>query len=364
VKPSEDNKPPVAGSAGKIIVEKRTGNVGAGEAVGGNQKDTVLKEEGIAENAKAAIQTRASNIIVTTLPDTGGINTSHSAGQAEKQVNVTATNEQSVPGKKSRIIVTTLPDTTNGGASGPENPGISAGVAEAAGNHELEGVTLIDMSLQISKLYEGTVVCVLNDSADFSDIASVNSRGEFLLYGFLSYQLTLPNRSSGIISQTVFINDKMQIIETINKRVRNGRYVYSSNSKEKASNRAILKIIPNTANFVLFSTIYFDRSKATLAVDGVAELDKLVEYLGKNQKTVVYLVGHADVSGSMSPNKKLADNRAGATIEYLVSKGIKRERITGKGYAETKPIYELLEPTAINEENRRRRRLDIFIKGN
>jgi len=350
VKPSEDHQPPVTGAPDKIIVETLPGNVNAGELIEAKRKDTLVKQEEATGNIQPSIPPRKSHIIVTTLADTVGLYVPPANEKSEKQEGATVKNELAATSKKSKIIVTSQPDMGN--------------TDEKPRRAELDGATLMDMSLQMSKLYQGTVVCVVNDSADYSDIASVNPKGEFLLQGFLSYKLTTPYPKSGIISQTVFINDKMQIIETINKRISNGRYVYSQNSQEKTSRRAIVKIIPDKNNYELASTIYFDRSQAVLPPEGRIQLDKLVESISENQKIRIYLVAHADVNGSISPNKKLAADRSTATIEYLVSKGIKRTRITGKGYSSTKPIYQLLEPAAISEESRKRRRVDIFIKEN
>ena len=48
--------------------------------------------------------------------------------------------------------------------------------------------------------------------------------------------------------------------------------------------------------------------------------------------------GHTDHTGMAEYNMQLSIDRARATMDYLVSKGISRSRISVKGYGETSPI--------------------------
>ena len=176
--------------------------------------------------------------------------------------------------------------------------------------------------------------------------------------------MTLPGMSSGIISQTIFLNEKMEIIETMNKRVINGRYVYVSNRRESAANRADVKIIADKENAVLFSTIYFEEAKTSMTPGGIAELEKAVAYLKANPKSKVYLAAHSDSRGSIGYNRQISEDRAKAVIDYMVSKGIKRNRITSKGYGKTRPLNTYGAAPASEEEHQKNRRVEIYVKDN
>ena len=52
----------------------------------------------------------------------------------------------------------------------------------------------------------------------------------------------------------------------------------------------------------------------------------------------IEIAGHTDNIGSEESNMKLSQARAEAVRNYLISKGIKPERITAKGYGDTQPI--------------------------
>jgi len=57
-----------------------------------------------------------------------------------------------------------------------------------------------------------------------------------------------------------------------------------------------------------------------------------------NTTLKIELGGHTDNVGSKSSNQILSENRAKAVYSYLIEKGIVVERLSSKGYGDTKPI--------------------------
>jgi len=102
--------------------------------------------------------------------------------------------------------------------------------------------SLYDMAVDISKLYRGTIICVLNDHSDIIDLQIANANGEFSMFGYKPCRVTLPPPGSGIVSQTIFLNDYLELLTTVNMRVVNGRLVYSLNNREPLQNRVRTKI--------------------------------------------------------------------------------------------------------------------------
>ena len=85
--------------------------------------------------------------------------------------------------------------------------------------------------------------------------------------------------------------------------------------------------------------IYFDFDKHNIHPDAAAELDKLVNLMKNDFPGLVIEIGsHTDFRGSIEYKAKLAERRAQATYDYLISKRISPERIvTYKGYGELEP---------------------------
>ena len=52
---------------------------------------------------------------------------------------------------------------------------------------------------------------------------------------------------------------------------------------------------------------------------------------------VIFAKAHTDNRGSDEYNLKLSDQRAKAVVQYVISQGISKDRITGQGFGETEP---------------------------
>ena len=85
--------------------------------------------------------------------------------------------------------------------------------------------------------------------------------------------------------------------------------------------------------------VFFDVDKFELKPTSKAELNKLADFMKKNASVSGELGGHTDNTGDSKKNKQLSENRAKAVQEYLVSQGINANRISYKGYGETKPKF-------------------------
>lgn len=89
---------------------------------------------------------------------------------------------------------------------------------------------------------------------------------------------------------------------------------------------------------IRLNNIFFDFDKATLKKESFSELDRLYNLLLENQSMIIALSGHTDNKGSDEYNLKLSDDRVQSVLKYLLAKGISAERLSAKGFGETKPI--------------------------
>jgi peptidoglycan-associated lipoprotein len=78
-------------------------------------------------------------------------------------------------------------------------------------------------------------------------------------------------------------------------------------------------------------------------------LDLLYNTLVDFPTMMIELSAHTDCQGRDEYNKKLSDRRAQSCVDYLVSKGIERERMIPKGYGENVPKAEGLECETISK---------------
>lgn len=120
------------------------------------------------------------------------------------------------------------------------------------------------------------------------------------------------------------------------------------------------------AKMIDLKPIYFDLGKAKIRPDAAIELDKIVQVMNEYPGMYIELGAHTDCRAAAKANLKLSDERAKASAAYIVKKGIKKERIVGKGYGETKLLNDCacegkVQSNCTEEEHSLNRRTEFII---
>lgn len=92
-----------------------------------------------------------------------------------------------------------------------------------------------------------------------------------------------------------------------------------------------------TEGIYTFKNVNFASGKWDLQTTAFAELNALANFLKENSTKKIEIGGHTDNQGTAVSNQILSENRAKAVYDYLIEKKIEAERLTFKGYGETKP---------------------------
>ncbi len=89
---------------------------------------------------------------------------------------------------------------------------------------------------------------------------------------------------------------------------------------------------------VALRNVFFAFNSTELSHESHIELDRMVQILNDNPTLRIEIGGHTDSDGTEAYNLRLSQGRAQATVDYLVSKGIARERLTSVGYGQSLPL--------------------------
>jgi outer membrane protein OmpA-like peptidoglycan-associated protein/tetratricopeptide (TPR) repeat protein len=100
----------------------------------------------------------------------------------------------------------------------------------------------------------------------------------------------------------------------------------------------------------LLANVFFDLGKSTIRPQSFVELNKLYDFLVNNPTLSIEIGGHTDTRGDDKENLKLSNDRAKAVYDYVIAKGIVANRISFKGYGETKPVISDLEISKLPSE--------------
>ena len=82
----------------------------------------------------------------------------------------------------------------------------------------------------------------------------------------------------------------------------------------------------------------FESGKVKLSKKGIQALDSLVAILVSTPHIRIDINGHTDNTGTLKINTRLSMQRAMVVVNYLVKKGVDKQRLNEKGFAATMPI--------------------------
>jgi OmpA-OmpF porin, OOP family len=126
---------------------------------------------------------------------------------------------------------------------------------------------------------------------------------------------------------------------------------------------------PGLQKITLASKALFDFDKAVLKPEGMAAIDRDVisKLSGVTRLELVLVTGHTDPIGTQAYNQKLSERRANAVRDYLVSKGVAKDKIETLGMGKTQPVPGLV----CNQKNFKElvaclapdRRVEVEVKG-
>jgi peptidoglycan-associated lipoprotein len=86
-----------------------------------------------------------------------------------------------------------------------------------------------------------------------------------------------------------------------------------------------------------FETVYFDFDKSDLRKDAREVLNKNAELIKSKSNAKIQIEGHCDERGSAEYNLALGERRANSSLQYLVTLGVKADRLSVISYGKEKP---------------------------
>ncbi len=116
-----------------------------------------------------------------------------------------------------------------------------------------------------------------------------------------------------------------------------------------------------TEKEVILQDIYFEFDKSNVTQQGKVELNKLVTVLKANPDMKIEIKSHTDNQGSKEYNLNLSNKRAKATVDYIISMGISKNKISGKGFGESQLKIDC-KPCTEQENNQNRRSEFMIVK--
>ncbi|MDP1535113.1 MAG: OmpA family protein [Rubrivivax sp.] len=105
------------------------------------------------------------------------------------------------------------------------------------------------------------------------------------------------------------------------------------------------------------SDVSFDTNRYDIKSNLRPILDRFATTLNQNPVTTVTIIGHTDSTGTDAINNPLSVNRAAATRDYLVARGVSANRIAIDGRGSREPIAD----NNTYDGRAKNRRVEVFV---
>lgn len=145
-----------------------------------------------------------------------------------------------------------------------------------------------------------------------------------------------------------------------------GGYLWSQRMQEQKAEMeratagtgvSVTQTADNRLKLDIPSDISFATGRSDIRPPFAPVLNRFAQTLNQNTVTTVTIVGHTDSTGNDAINNPLSLERANSTRDYLVARGVARERIATDGRGSHEPIAS----NASDDSRARNRRVEIFV---
>ena len=113
-------------------------------------------------------------------------------------------------------------------------------------------------------------------------------------------------------------------------------------------------------NVIRLDNLIFQVGRSKISEESYEHLDDVLRMMNEHPTMVIQLEGHTDYLGSAKENLKLSQARVDAVKDYLVSKGVTKNRVRTKAFGGTTPLSRDDTP----EAHRMNRRVELRIISN
>ncbi|HNS11386.1 MAG TPA: OmpA family protein [Bacteroidia bacterium] len=204
----------------------------------------------------------------------------------------------------------------------------------------LEGIAV---EKQSQKPLSGVVVELSNRKTAEKERVTTGEDGKFF------FKLN-PNTDYSVVGSKDSYFTNTEPVSTVGKLQSENMYVKLKLEMEQ--------IIVNKP--IVLENIYYDLDKYDIREDAAIGLNKLVSIMEDNPEINIELSSHTDSRADDRYNMTLSQRRAESAVNYIVSKGVSKDRITAKGYGETMLVNRCSNKVDCSEEEHQANRRTEF----
>ena len=224
-------------------------------------------------------------------------------------------------------------------------------------NYYLAGITKTHDENENEVILANVKVKLLDFKDEVLDELVTDRDGKFNFRVYEQERYTLFGEKQGSDAENYFVT-RLEFT-TVGKSIPQEELTQLVNNVTFDTTLVLDRIVIDKA--IVLENIYYDFARWDITPEAGIELDKLVDIMYDNPDIVIELSSHTDSVDTESYNIRLSQRRAESSVNYIVSTGVDRNRITAKGYGESRHIARNTNPDGTdNPEGRAKNRRTEF----
>ncbi len=121
-----------------------------------------------------------------------------------------------------------------------------------------------------------------------------------------------------------------------------------------------LKFTEAKKEIEIIENIYYESGSFKILPAAETVLTKAIDAMKKNPTLLLEVQSHTDATAGDEYNMELSQKRANTVVDYIVSKGIDKKRLTAKGFGETQILNRCANGVDCSDEEHRQNRRTVF----
>jgi outer membrane protein OmpA-like peptidoglycan-associated protein len=219
-----------------------------------------------------------------------------------------------------------------------------------------------------------SVVNLVNDKGQILQTTKTDANGSFQFTNLPADQVILFALDEGdtklkTMKKIFLTNPKGDVIKEFTRV--NGKFKFSILPAEQAKMGVLyvddpwLKVLQlkdqaKKDSLTIVENVYYNYGEAKILPEAAKTMDKVINLMKNDQMLVIDMSAHTDSRSTQEFNLKLSEQRAKAAVDYIVKGGITKDRISGKGYGESKLINKCADGVECTEEEHAKNRRTEF----
>nr|MBA3706327.1 OmpA family protein [Bacteroidota bacterium] len=235
---------------------------------------------------------------------------------------------------------------------------------------DFKGKLMSDKNLPITD----AVVNLLNDKSEILKTTKTDASGNFVFISLPADKNTLMALDENdpqikTLNKIYLVNDKGVIVKEFTRTNGRFKFILLPDEQHKLGQIYVddpwLKVLQfkNEAkkdSLTIVENVYYNYGDFKILPEAQKILDKVINLMKNDVQLVIELSSHTDSRSTNEYNVKLSQQRAKAAVDYCLGRGIAKDRISGKGYGESRLVNKCADGVECTEEEHAKNRRTEF----